>query len=616
MFRNKKLLGLILLLLGFAACKDSGSDTGDKTNVNLEVETQGTQNGNQLLISSVTADEAGWVVIHRDNGNDAPQVPDIIGKVHIDPGTTTDIMLPVDFSKSVANGEKLWAMLHADNGTAGKYEFDGSENSYDPPVTSNNQIVMQQFTIQQTDPAVMTTDQVNRGGVFVTDVDAAEDGWIVIHRDNGNDGPEVPPIIGKARVSAGTNQDVYIPLNDGETVQEGEKLWTMLHYDTGTKGKYEFTAVNDSPDQPVFFDGNIVTTQYQVKANNSTVSAMDQVNQGGEVVADITSDTDGWVVIHRDNGMEAPQVPAIIGKAKISKGDNANTHIKLTEDVQDGDKLWAMVHYDTGELDTYEFDGAGTPDQPVINGNGDIVMQQFSIQANTSTLSAMDQVPVDNMLTVTVDAATDGWVVVHRDNGMGAPKVPPIIGKAQIHEGLNTDVQIPLDSTLADGEKVWPMVHFDTGVEGEYEFEGSGTPDQPMIVNGAILTTSITVSGTTPKVTVSDQALMDGSFTINGIDARNLGFIVLHKSNADGSVMVPESIGHARVYAGANNEVKVMLDDNANVQSGDKIWAMLHIDSRDKGMLGKYEFDGTPDSADPPVFDASGNIVMKAFIIQ
>ena len=91
------------------------------------------------------------------------------------------------------------------------------------------------------------------------------------------------------------------------------------------------------------------------------------------------------------------------------------------------------------------------------------------------------------------------------------------------------------------------------------------------------------------------------------------GFVVLHRDNGNDAPVVPASIGKAKLFVGNNTNIEVMLDDGETLEAGDKVWAMLHIDN---GTTGDYEFDGSAESNDPPVFDESNNIVMVQFTIQ
>lgn len=500
---NKLFILSVASLFTFAACSNdnsSGDDVVDEDIPSIEANTQGTTNGNQVVISNIDSQVDGWIVIHRSNAdNDGPQVPEIIGKAMVEAGSNSDVSIQLD--EGVANDETLWAMLHNDTGTIGEYEFDG-ENGLDLPVTFNDDIVMDSFMITQTDPSITVADQTNQGNIFTLSADAAEDGWIVMHEANeSNDGPQVPEIIGKTAVSAGMNEDLEIILNEGETVEAGNNLYPMLHYDTGEIGVYEFDG-ESGLDQPVYFDG-------------------------------------------------------------------------------------------------------------------DIVLESFTTLDNTSTLTANDQTVMNNSIMVDVESDNDGWVVVHRSNESNdGPQIPDIIGKAPIEAGMNTDVQMTFNDgeVVEEGEQLWPMVHYDTGEKGVYEFDGVGPHDQPVVTANGLLMTNIIVSGNAaPSIVVNDQSVQDSTLTISETMTNQIGFVVLHRDNGDDTPVVPESIGHAQVYLGQNTDLMITLDEGVTLESGDKVWAMLHIDN---GTIGSYDFDGTMESEDPPVFDELDNIVMVQFTIQ
>ncbi len=497
---NKLFILLVAMGVSVTACDSDSSSAQEETEIPLvEANTQGTSDGNQVIISNINSPEAGWVVVHRTNADgNGPQVPEIIGKTQVDAGVNTDVH--IQLKEGVANDETLWAMLHEDTGKIGTYEFDG-QSGLDLPIIFNDKIVMSPFMITQTDPAIMVSDQVNMGNIFTVSVDAAEDGWIVIHASNAaGNGPQVPEIIGKASVKVGMNSDVQIMLKEDAQVAVGDQLYPMLHYDTGKIGTYEFDG-QSGLDLPVTFGGNIVLSSFEVLENTSTLTANDQTVMNNSIMVDVNSNTDGWVVIHRS----------------------------------------------------------------VADGSG--------------------------------------------------PQVPEIIGKSPIKAGMNTDVEIMFrdGEVIEDGEKIWPMVHYDTGEIGTYEFDGQSGLDQPVITANGILLTSIMVQGSTPSVVVEDQAVENGTLTISEALANNIGFVVLHRDTGSDAPVVPASIGHGQVYIGKNADLQISLDEDETLKSGDKVWAMLHIDN---GTIGSYDFDGSAESDDPPVFDEMDNIVMVQFTIQ
>src|SRR6476469_8090054 len=111
----------------------------------------------------------------------------------------------------------------------------------------------------------------------------------------------------------------------------------------------------------------------------------------------------------------------------------------------------------------------------------------------TPAVSAQDQtLGSDNSVTVAqVVAAQDGWIVIHESNPDGSIVLPGIIGKTPVKAGENSNVKIMLDKQVANGAKLWPMLHIDAGVIGTYEFPGA---DTPVTVNGNIVMVSIMVT--------------------------------------------------------------------------------------------------------------------------
>ncbi|APU66982.1 hypothetical protein C723_2372 [Christiangramia flava JLT2011] len=220
----------------------------------------------------------------------------------------------------------------------------------------------------------------------IADVTMSDDGWVVIHRDNGGS-PMVPDIISVPKmVSAGNTSDVMVELKDGVELQDGETLWVMLHNDSGDMGTYEFDGSNGL-DLPIEDDmGNIVTKSFTVNVMSEptgSLSVEDQAVADNKVsISSITLDQPGFVVVHADNGEDGPVVPAIISEPLfLEAGTHEDVEVTFTEDagVMTGDTLWAMLHTDTGEAMVYEFDGENGLDMPILTEEDTPVMMSFDI---------------------------------------------------------------------------------------------------------------------------------------------------------------------------------------------------------------------------------------------
>lgn len=464
----------------------------------------------------------------------------------------------------------------------------------------------------------------------INNLEISQDGWVVIHRDNGSGAPMVPDIISVPKqVSAGESSDVTVELKDGIELQDGEVLWAMLHTDDGQIGVYEFDGSNGL-DMPVTnMSGAIVMDSFKVSVMGEPTGSLSVDNQvllsNKITVNSITVDQAGWVVVHADNGEGAPVVPDIISEPVfLEAGTHENVEITLNEDanISAGDMLWVMLHTDTGTVMEYEFDGSNGLDSPILDENGAPVMKSIEVTAISTmgTLSVSDQILTNNTVVVgSVELAESGWVVIHADSGDG-PVVPGIISKpVYLEAGSYTDVEVPLkdDANVQTGDMLYVMLHNDTGTEMEYEFDGQNGLDTPILdMDGNVAVKALTVTdiqeeAITGSLDVTDQAISDNSINIGSVTLASDGWVVVHADN-NGSPVVPDIISEP-VYleAGTTEDVTVTFKSDANVSAGDTVWVMLHNDTGAKGV---YEFDGVNGLDLPIVVD--GNVVLKSIVIQ
>jgi hypothetical protein len=257
---------------------------------------------------------------------------------------------------------------------------------------------------------------------------------------------------------------------------------------------FSFTSCSDDDDDAV-----AATTQPSL----ATLSVSSQViSQNTVMVEMIDIPADGWIVIHADNGSNGPVVPTIISMPTyVEAGANQNIEVAFTADatLTNGDQVWVMLHEDTGTNMLYEFDGNSSLDPPFIV-NGAPVMTPITISA--ASISSPDMAVNNNTVVLPeVVAAADGWLVIHNDNGSGGIVLPGIIGQVLVSKGVNTNVTVQLDAsvTITPGQSLFPMLHLDNGVIGQYEFDGVGVFDGPEVFGnnafpGNVIFTSFTVT--------------------------------------------------------------------------------------------------------------------------
>lgn len=546
---------------------------------------------NTIVVSNVNLDQDGWIVVHAsEEGN--PVVPAIISEpVLVEAGERSDIEVTLNDFSSLSDGAKVWVMLHTDDGEAGVYEFDGT-NGFDAPITTEEgEIVMSEIEISA--PSVTANGQVvNENMVVIEEINAAVDGWIVIHEDDGEGNPGA--VLGQTFVEAGINTDVLVDLGN-VAYSGGEMLFPMLHIESPADGEYGFPENGDGPE---VFGDNVIVVGFETEAPSGSISVDNQIVQGNTItVAELTVDATAWVVVHASNEAgDGPQVPEIISTpVQLEAGTNNDVEIEINQDnpLNGGDVVYIMLHTENGTIGEYEFDGANGFDGP-------ITLQAITIENPAGEFTANDQtVSQSQVIVESITVSQPSWVVVHRDNGNGSFVAPGIISEpVALPAGTSQNVEISFTEELIDGETLWVMLHNDNGTVGSYEFDGANGFDNPI--------TFAPIEITAPSVTAEDQLVTDNMVTITEVNAAVDGWIVIHEDNGSGA---PGSvIGHAFVEAGINTDV--MVDVSAgNVASGDVLFPMLHIEDP---VDGEYGF---PDNGDGPEVFNEGNVIVVSLTV-
>jgi len=211
--------------------------------------------GNKVKIDLVTSSGPGWLVIYTLNDAGQPVQP--IGQAPIKDGENRDVTVQVDPSRATGT---LYAQLHVDHGQVGTYEFPGP----DAPLMLGVAMIASQFDVQAAEgagptslvPAVTVADQpIKNSSVVIPEVISDGDGWIVVHRQNGD--LTIGSGVGNAPVHSGVNTNVVVEV---DTTRTSGTMYAMLHKDLGQKGVIEFPGA----DEPVLLNGQIVAPTFKV----------------------------------------------------------------------------------------------------------------------------------------------------------------------------------------------------------------------------------------------------------------------------------------------------------------------------------------------------------------
>lgn len=423
----------------------------------------------KVMVEKVVSNGPGFAVVHIDDGNGAPGP--VIGQRWVNPGENYNVPVPIDAGKATAT---MFLMLHSDTNEIGLYEF-GSVEGADGPVAVDGNVVTPPFKAE----LINATDQFVSGDtVTIRTVVTQQDGWLVIH---AGDAASFGAVLGQAQITAGINQNVQVTLAaDGRS----SVLWPMTHVDTGAVGTYEFGSV-EGADGPVVIGGAVATTPIwtvpHVRMADQIVTHGDGMAMEGMapmvMVESVLSEGPGFLVIHQEADGSFGGVAGV--SAPLAAGLTEDFSIEL-DPAMVTPNLWPMLHVDDGTAGTYEFDGQSGLDNPVaVDGN----VVAFPISGAPS-IDLAGSTLEDGVLTVPqalIDAP--GWLAIHSNNG-GAPG--PVLASYPLIRGLNPNIVIALDAAAA-GDLVFPMLHYDTGTAGVYEFGTVEGADGPTSVGGNVV---------------------------------------------------------------------------------------------------------------------------------
>ena len=235
-----------------------------------------------------------------------------------------------------------------------------------------------------------------------------------------------------------------------------------------------FTSCSDDD------DGN---AQPIIDPTGSLVLGDNPYEDGTVTVSSVTMSDNGWLVVYGDDdGLMGTDV---LGSTEVDEGTTSNVSINLdnSTQIQDGDVLWVALHTEVDDDNIFDWDGFDGDDEPITDGTVAVV-ESFVVDLPSmeNSITVEDQTATDNMITLNnVTLGESGWVVVHADNegSPGAISATPVFLEA----GSHNDVEVTFneDVELNTGDSFWAMLHSDTGVVGEFEFDGENGLDLPII---------------------------------------------------------------------------------------------------------------------------------------
>jgi predicted lipoprotein with Yx(FWY)xxD motif len=265
------------------------------------------------------------------------------------------------------------------------------------------------------------------------------------------------------------------------------------------------------------------------------VRASDQAVTDNQLTIDqVVSAQPGWVVVYTTNAAGQPDQP--IGQAPVPAGTSQNVKVGVDPALAKG-LMVVQLHADLGQVGTFEFPGV---DAPVMVGV-QMISSSFKVTENQAQLPAATEMsgmamatqppgtasqggtpaittanqPIANSAIILPEVVSVGeaWVVIHRQNGDGS--LGTMVGYVKVHDGINKNVSVPLDTTRTSSTMV-AMLHENRANKSSPQFPGEDVPvavDGVMVMAPFDVTTAqqadvVVMLGSTPA-TVS--YLVDGS---------------------------------------------------------------------------------------------------------
>jgi hypothetical protein len=327
------------------------------------------------------------------------------------------------------------------------------------------------------------------------------------------------------------------------------------------------------------------------------IDGVDQLSIDGTVtLARVVASAPSFVAIHADNSGTFGEV---IGFAPVNTGENPLVLVPI-DAARATPTLFAVLHSDDGQIGTFEFDTVAGADAPVMDANGQPVVDSFAVDA----LVVGDQIVDSEVSVANVTVAQPSWLVIYAGDNQNFTTP---IGQTFLDPGTYANVPVAIDSA-ARTTTLWPAIHVDTGVAGEFEFGTVDGADLPLVLNDRTaalpISTAPSIRLANNQFTLEDNGVVSGdtaTVTIQSVLSEGPGFVVIH-NEANGGM--GDVIGVAPVSAGTNRGVTVEIDSSRITPN---LWVELHTDTNN---VGEFEF-GTVADADP-VAAANGQNVSFA----
>lgn len=217
-------------------------------------------------------------------------------------------------------------------------------------------------------------------------------GWLVVHPEAEDGGPNGKVVLGKKMLSASSHENVELALSRVTT--DATTVYGMLHYDDPADG--EFTFPKDG-DPPVTKDGSPVVKPFDVTLTGEVTPALSVTTQQTDgtsvTVPSASIDKAGWLVIHPEAEGGGPNGKVVLAERQLAPGLYADQTLALSEPLGADQTLYGMLHYDAPSDGEFTFPQDG---DPPVTADGSPIVKPFDVtvtsgmSGGTETVEAID----------------------------------------------------------------------------------------------------------------------------------------------------------------------------------------------------------------------------------
>jgi hypothetical protein len=435
-----------LTLLSQRRDPNVGGASGGVPSANAAIEVNPQAANDSVTVARVVAPQGGWVALYRTDANGQPNFNAPVGRAQVQAGENTDIQVPLE--QPVGGDEALAAVLHADAGTSGTFEY---PNGPDAPLTVDGSTVATMFAVQNSAAAAAGS---GTGGLAAA-----------------TSPPSSQPTTEPAGAASAQPQPATV------TPVQATGVATSRAAGAAATGTAPASNATSSPQAGVAVAGSTATIAAITATADVATTSTDTAASTAIPVAEADTATDSTTtsVAGSDTTPETTAT-SVAGAAIVATGTPDAAEATASPQAT------AEATPETAAAATATARPAATTGQNSVD-----------VGVGAAAISAAAQPFANNTVMLdTVVAPQAGWVAIYRRNPDGEPDFGEVLGAAQVQAGETNDLQIALNDTVNRNDELVAVLHTDAGMTGTLEYPAG--PDVPVAAAGSLVAADLTLS--------------------------------------------------------------------------------------------------------------------------